>query len=162
MAQGFYAHNGGVARQTGFPSASYAKINFNTVRFDTNGGYDAVNSRWTPVLVGGNPTVVHISGRLFINGGAASLNNPVNPTAIAKIRKNGAIDRFTGDGDCVYCLPGCLSIGFAGTDLAQPGDFYELIAFITASQDVQPFPAIVPGTIDFDNNEFHHFWGGSF
>jgi hypothetical protein len=169
---GFFANNSGVAAQTGFASALYQKVLFKTVKHDTTLAYNATLSRWTPVPVGGLARVVRISGQIATVGGAGvSPGNPNNALYVAKVIKNGVplpgggyggTDCFTGESNGINNLPGTGGTMFAGTDIAQPGDYYELIAFITAATTAPIFPAATLGTSDFDNNAFHHFWCGEF
>lgn len=159
---GFFANNSG-GSQNGFPSATFQKVTFGTAKFDTIGAYNTTLSRWTPVPAGGLARIVRISGQIYTNGGAGvSPGNPNNAFYTAKVIKNGTTDCFTGESSYQHNLPGTGSAIIEGTDIAQPGDYYELFAYITAATTAPPFPAITLGTSDFDNNAFHHFWCGTF
>ena len=146
-----------------FPNQVYEKVAFVGVAYDTSGRYDAANSRWTPVTAGEAAAVVHFSGQLWFLGGVGIQPDAFNSVIVAKLIKNGGVDCFAGIAGPDAALPGTGVVQFSGDDLAQPGDYYELVLYVTASPDGAVIFQSVggPGTVESDNNPAHVFWCGS-
>jgi hypothetical protein len=158
---GFRAYNSALQF---FPNQVYQQVSFNSIVYDTSGGYNAANSSWTPIPIGGQPAIVDLGAQIWMTGGAGTPWNPGNPDFDAKYYKNwsgGAAPAGVGPGPNLGLL-GTASILAIIEDLAQPGDVYSLFLYATASPDGNvPFQSSLgPGTVQVDNNPQHVFLYG--
>jgi hypothetical protein len=146
---GFRVHKAGQTQMGGFQMNAYAR--------DTNskslltwaptnsvGAFDYGlrfnNGIWTPVKTGEQPRMVSFSGQIWISWNGNHRDGGYNvPNFVAKIIKNGyagcangkcAQDVIAGIG-VPGTFPSSMVIPFAGTDLAQPGDTYQVFLYTT-------------------------------
>lgn len=121
---GFRANKNYVAQDKDFAVNSYSLLTFSSKSFDIGNRFQ--NSRFTPVPLGRGAKLVHFSGQVWVSQNA--VGGP--PIYAAKIIKNGGADVFQGIG-VPSAFVNSFVISFSGTDLAQPGDYYELYLYST-------------------------------
>lgn len=121
---GFRANKNYVAQDKDFAVNAYTLLTFPSESFDV--GQRFSNHRFTPVLPGRPAKLIHLSGQVWVSQNA--VGGP--PIYAAKVIKNGSVDVFQGIG-MPTTFVNSIVIPFSGTDLAQPGDYYELYLYST-------------------------------
>lgn len=142
---GFRVHKNGKTQYGGFINGDYARTgNTSTLdwaatsspnSFDVGGRF--AGGKWTPVAPGEPERLVTLSGQIWISYGGININGGV-PNFVVKIIKNGygctngpcAQSVFAGIGT-PGSWPQSFVIPFAGTDLAKPGDYYQVFLYTT-------------------------------
>jgi hypothetical protein len=153
----------------GIWSEVYTKIGFHTVLNDTSGRYDPSGCRWTPVLPGEEPRYVMLGAQLVVTGVRANMAN-----CNCKVLKNATAADQGGPGHFEANMPtsginGPIGgrPGQAGMQttlgiVANPGDYFEVWAMVTAAAPGEP-PLQFEyhrGCIGIDPHYGHsYFWG---
>jgi hypothetical protein len=150
--------------QVGLSSDVYSKVWFSIVLDDLSCRYDATNARWTPVEADEAPRYVLLGAKVMIAGGV----RPLNPLCNCKIMKNGdpvghyeANMPVSGTNGPNAGMPGTAEMQATLGVLANPGDFFEVWAMVSAADMPQPFPSRFgcPTTMIDPHYAHTYFWG---
>lgn len=146
---------------------TYVKVQFPIVLNDTTGRYNAGLSRWTPVQVGEPAQYVIVGAKIGVLGGVA-MNNPLTN---CKIMRNGEAGHgeenmpLSGTNGPNIGLPGMAEMQVTVGILANPGDYFEVWTYLSASPTLIPPPFYSyfgAGTTMIDPHYGHTaFWGVS-
>jgi hypothetical protein len=157
-------------RYQGLPGDIYTKINFCIALDDLSGRYDTVNCRWTPVLPGEAPRYVMLGAQVRMGGGVRL----EQPNCNCKILKNATAANAGGPGHYEINVPvsgvngplggwpGAAAMQSSMAILANPGDYFEVWAMVSAWQTGNaPLGfGFFPGAVYVDPHYGHTwFWG---